>query len=332
MPTLANVLPSSLIFLLILALWAGYLVHHWVQRRDHVATARTYDRYSEAMRVLELRGQRESFTATNSRSYGESPMRPVRPTISAAASSPIPSASLARPSRATAKKQGLLVSSPQQRAVALFVSALFMVVSAVLAVVSVWSWWALAAGVGLFVASIALIRSSVKKARAVRIASRRAAPSPAPHRERTQSQPQSQPQSKPAPRKAASVVGGAAAAMASQSEIEPAAEPAPRVVAERPAARPAPVSAPAARREASLYDLEEVERVERPAAVEVKPAEVPAAGTWIPVPVPVPTYTMKAKAGTTAMRSTTPEPMPTNGLDMAFDEEEEELPAVQNWS
>lgn len=327
MPTLANVLPSSLIFLLILALWAGYLVHHWVQRRDHVATARTYDRYSEAMRVLELRGQRESFTATQSRSYGESPMRPVRPTVSAAASSPIPSARPARPSPDVAGKQGLLMS-PQRRAVALLASALFMVVSAVLAVVGAWSWWALAAGVGLFVASIALIRSSVKKARAARVASRRATPSPAPRRERTQSQPQS----KPAPRKAASMVGGAAAAMASQSEIEPEAEPAPRVVPQRPTARPAPVSAPAARREASLYDLEEVERIERPAAVEVKAAEAPAAGTWIPVPVPAPTYTMKAKAGTPATRLTTPEPMPTNGLDMAFDEEEEELPAVQNWS
>nr|MDQ2758229.1 hypothetical protein [Actinomycetota bacterium] len=47
--------PGSLIFLLIVAVWAVYLVQHWIRRRDHLATARSVDRFSDAMRVLERR-------------------------------------------------------------------------------------------------------------------------------------------------------------------------------------------------------------------------------------------------------------------------------------
>lgn len=54
-PTVGSVQPSSLIFLVIVAIWAAYLIQHWVRRREHVATARSVDRFSEAMRVLERR-------------------------------------------------------------------------------------------------------------------------------------------------------------------------------------------------------------------------------------------------------------------------------------
>ena len=47
--------PSSLIFLVIVAIWVAYLIQHWVSRREHLATARSVDRFSEAMRVLERR-------------------------------------------------------------------------------------------------------------------------------------------------------------------------------------------------------------------------------------------------------------------------------------
>src|SRR5690606_7140129 len=46
---------GSLIFVVIIAVWAAYLIQHWIRRRDHVATARSVDRFSEAMRVLERR-------------------------------------------------------------------------------------------------------------------------------------------------------------------------------------------------------------------------------------------------------------------------------------
>lgn len=54
-PTVGSVQPSSLIFLVIVAIWGAYLIQHWVRRREHVATARSVDRFSEAMRVLERR-------------------------------------------------------------------------------------------------------------------------------------------------------------------------------------------------------------------------------------------------------------------------------------
>ena len=47
--------PSSLIFLVLLGVWAAYFVQYWVRRRDHVATARSVEQFSEAMRVLERR-------------------------------------------------------------------------------------------------------------------------------------------------------------------------------------------------------------------------------------------------------------------------------------
>ncbi len=47
--------PSSLIFLVIVVIWAAYMIQHWIHRREHLATARSVDKFSEAMRVLERR-------------------------------------------------------------------------------------------------------------------------------------------------------------------------------------------------------------------------------------------------------------------------------------
>ena len=47
--------PSSLIFVVIIGIWAVYLVQHWVRRREQLATSRSVDRFSAAMRVLERR-------------------------------------------------------------------------------------------------------------------------------------------------------------------------------------------------------------------------------------------------------------------------------------
>lgn len=44
---------SSLIFLVVVVIWAAYLIQHWVRRRENLATARSVDRFSEAMRLLE---------------------------------------------------------------------------------------------------------------------------------------------------------------------------------------------------------------------------------------------------------------------------------------
>jgi hypothetical protein len=47
--------PSSLIFAVIVGIWAVYLLQHWVRRREQLATSRSVDRFSDAMRVLERR-------------------------------------------------------------------------------------------------------------------------------------------------------------------------------------------------------------------------------------------------------------------------------------
>lgn len=47
--------PSSLIFVAIVLLWAGWLLQHQIRRRQLLLTARNVETFSEAMRVLERR-------------------------------------------------------------------------------------------------------------------------------------------------------------------------------------------------------------------------------------------------------------------------------------
>lgn len=72
--------PSSLIFLVIIAVWAAYFVQYWVRRREHLATAQSVDQFSETMRVLERRSPLPvTDLSTPSRpSYAVSPARAVR--------------------------------------------------------------------------------------------------------------------------------------------------------------------------------------------------------------------------------------------------------------
>ena len=75
--------PSSLIFLVLLGVWAAYFVQYWVRRRDHVATARSVEQFSEAMRVLERRDPlpRTDFSEPAPRSYTVHPARAARPQV-----------------------------------------------------------------------------------------------------------------------------------------------------------------------------------------------------------------------------------------------------------
>ena len=75
--------PSSLIFLVLLGVWAAYFVQYWVRRRDHVATARSVEQFSEAMRVLERRDPlpRTDFSEPAPRSYAVHPARAARPQV-----------------------------------------------------------------------------------------------------------------------------------------------------------------------------------------------------------------------------------------------------------
>ena len=75
--------PSSLIFLVLLGVWAAYFVQYWVRRRDHVATARSVEQFSEAMRVLERRDPLPGTDLSEAAppSYAVHPGRTARPQV-----------------------------------------------------------------------------------------------------------------------------------------------------------------------------------------------------------------------------------------------------------
>ena len=84
--------PSSLIFLVIIGVWAAYFVEHWVRRREHLETARSVDAFSQTMRVLRRRDvmPQVDLSPQPTRSYAVSPARAARPqvTVKRAVSAP----------------------------------------------------------------------------------------------------------------------------------------------------------------------------------------------------------------------------------------------------
>jgi hypothetical protein len=54
-PTVGTVQVGSLIFVVIVATWAAYLLQHWIHRREDAVASESVERFSSAMRVLEQR-------------------------------------------------------------------------------------------------------------------------------------------------------------------------------------------------------------------------------------------------------------------------------------
>lgn len=156
-------MPNSLIFAVILAVWAAYLIQHWIRRRDHVATARSVDRFSEAMRVLERRqsSPRADLTAPAPRSYAVSLTRPAHPEVVVKRARHGDAGSAPRRTRRRLPRPSAAVL----RAVVLVVGVL-----ALAAGVTVWllgrtPWWGGAAGGGALLLSLAFVRLSVGRQR-----------------------------------------------------------------------------------------------------------------------------------------------------------------------
>ncbi|HEX2706301.1 MAG TPA: hypothetical protein VHM65_11120, partial [Candidatus Lustribacter sp.] len=113
--------PSSLIFVVIIAIWAFYLLQHWVRRREYLATAHSVDRFSDAIRVLEM--HRETPSAVGPQ--GAPDDRPRSPLVarSSAASAAAPawaaSPTSPAPARSRLSHRGPVrrVSRPPVRAV-----------------------------------------------------------------------------------------------------------------------------------------------------------------------------------------------------------------------
>ncbi len=78
-----GLVPGSLIFVVIVAVWAAYLVQHWVHRREDAAATRSVDSFSEAMRVLQKRPLFPSTSLSTPRpdSWDVVPGRTARPIV-----------------------------------------------------------------------------------------------------------------------------------------------------------------------------------------------------------------------------------------------------------
>lgn len=349
---------SSFIFVVILAVWAVYLVQHWVRRREHLATARSVDRFSEAMRVLERRRALPRPGVSEHTPRASSVLlRPGSPQVVvkrgvATAAGPTPDFRRAK-------------QSARLRAVALGVSSVVMVALVVLSVTQVLPWWASFVGVLTLAATVAVIRWSVARDRLPRRQgasgplARPAGPldratAPAARAAGTLAR-----ATTPLGRATTPLVRVAGAVVARRTSgaarIAPAAEPGPvsasvptsplaaqaRAAAGHVVTPAAPAAARTARRAVdleaappALYDIDAVEtelarHTPEPSAAagEDPSAEELPAGSWRPVPVPPPTYTLKAKAPRGVVGPGSAE-LPMDGNEMALDEEFEDLPRI----
>ena len=300
--------PSSLVFLVIIAIWAAYFIQHWVRRREHLATARSVDRFSESMRVLEHRAALPvaDLSAPQPRSYAVSPARPARPevVVKRAGRAPETVEDTSAPERPS------VAPSRRVRGLTLLGSLASVLVFIVLAAVGVLPWLAVLPPVVAVGGALAWVRSGVRAEQAARRASRavRSAQAngaadarPVAGRTARTAAPVQRSRAPQATEPSAAVSSSAPQrGDADQADPEP-------VVAAKMVNEPV-VAQPAAVRD-SFYDVEAAELAASPAqtaqapavAVAVRPVpvgplvdedDIPL--TWDPVPVPRPTYTMKA--------------------------------------
>ncbi|KRF23819.1 hypothetical protein [Phycicoccus sp. Soil803] len=287
--------PSSLVFLVIIAVWAAYFVQYWVRRREHLATARSVDQFSESMRVLERRSPlpASNLSTPQPRSYAVTPARAARPQVlvkraETTPSTPTPSpAPTAPPAEDEAPTPRALPSARRTRAVIMLGALATVVVVGTLVAVSLVPLYAVAVPVVAVGAALAWSRADAQAQRRARLAARQAsrrAGQPRPVAERRTAEPA--PQTAPA------------APIAETAPVTAGAE----IADEVPTSAPVPVRG-------ELYDVQAVETsLRQPAAARVAtPVAAPAAParplvdeddiplTWDPVPVPRPTYTMKAR-------------------------------------
>lgn len=256
--------PSGLIFLVIIAIWAAYLLQHWVGRREHLATARSVDRFSEAMRVLERRTPlpESDLSLPAPRSYSVSPARPSRAEVVVKrAQNPTPNvharpAAAANPKRTSDAGHGLWAK--RVRGLSLLALLSLVVVVPALAAFSLLPWWSMLLVVAALVVDFAWLRHAAVADRVDR---------------------------------RANALG--------REARRPARAPARSGVPVRAASRPrAQVDTTVASPDDSgneIADPGESESQAQYRAVSASHADADLSG-WAPVPVPPPTYTLKARA------------------------------------
>ena len=340
--------PSSLIFLVVIAIWAAYFLQHWVRRREQLAIARSVDRFSESMRVLE---RRSALTAPDlsepqPTSYAVSPARAARPqvlvkradssaaagvTVSATDSTPGSSAGSAPAASAAPalRDPAPLATGRRARGLTFLGVVVALLATVVLAALGAVPVPAVAAPVVALGAVLVWMRRGAQAERAARReAGRRQRAQRAGARVetvQTASVRSHGPVRRVAPTESSSPEDAVPSARAGHAEAlvpETADSSDPGADAER-----------VARRE-GLYDIQAVETAEagqRAALAPASPTPAPVLPTgplvdeddipltWDPVPVPRPTYTMKAMAQRHAP-APVEQGVPPELADAAYDE------------
>jgi hypothetical protein len=307
---------SSLIFVLIVAIWAAYLLQHWIRRRDHLSTARSVDRFSEAMRVLERRKPlpESPLAAPEPRSYAVSPARPSRAEVTVKrAAAPRSTSSGAPVTAHVTEAPKVRVRGPLARLLsglthrrlrgASFVLCLLSVVASIALVPVIGlTWWAAAASGTLLALDLIWLRHAAA-VRGRRARQEHAARTASRVRERRLAEAATRGSHQP--RRAAAGTHGQTTA---RSAADVAATSADRHVDT--------VYDP----DAPVVEIDPLLETAEPSA-SAEPQGRP--GDWQPVPVPPPTYTLKARAerpvSAPAEVTPAPEPFDRTAVDQASD-------------
>jgi hypothetical protein len=255
-----SVQPSGLLFLVIIAIWAAYLLQHWIRRREHLVAARSIDRFSDAMRVLERRTPvaDSGTTMPAPRSYAVSPARPSRAevVVQRSQSSAPEQAAAPMPTAAALRLVGGM-SARRLRGLSLLASLTLLVVVTPLTLFGVLAGWTALLAVVVLALDLAWLRRAAQVERARRRTATRAA-----RREASLTT---------HARRSATVAPGSATA----------------------AREPQTAAAPAAATEGGTPESGQVPDADPAPAAQV---DTVTGSGWQPVPVPPPTYTLKAKA------------------------------------
>jgi hypothetical protein len=287
--------PSSLVFLVIIGVWAAYFVQYWVRRREHLATVHAVDQFSESMRVLE---RQAGDAVADGAAHPSRPQTLLKrtPVVMADVEPPAASAAAAasRPPRtSTAPEPARRSAGRRVRGLAVVATFLAVLMAAPLAVLGFLPTAAALAPVLLLLGALTWARRGVAADRAARQAARPRREQPLPRATSTVARTEVRRAAQPVAEDSVTVQ----AAVVETPVAGTAPEPAHEQVAEQ--------AQPVAVRD-ELYDLRRVEesdaRSAAAAVVEHEPLrmhpivdedDIPL--TWDPVPVPRPTYAMKSR-------------------------------------
>lgn len=273
--------PSSLIFVLVVAIWAVYLLQYWIKRRDHLSTVRSVDRFSAAMRVLDDHRLRREATEPTPRSYAVTPARTARPEVTVKHAGAPARARMVEP----------VVGAPRLvRGLVLLTMLVLLPVVTLVAAFGPLTWWVALAWLVGTVAAFGWLRQAVQAEREARgrarAQERRTATATAPTPRRAEPAAR---EASPAPRRraeriydvAAPAVAAAAAAEMDEVEEPIATTPEPGTWEPTPVPRPVYTMKAAARREpAPAPTAAPVADDETPQVIDVEDDDLPAIAGW----------------------------------------------------